>query len=869
VRAAAWEGRVVVLIEREPALRALSQALAEAGDCRCGRLVLVTGEAGAGKTSLLRAFVAGLPPSSVAVVGGCDNLRTARPLGPVLDWAAARDPDLGAAILAGESRVRVFERVLGLLQQTAVAVLEDLHWADEATLDLLSFLGRRLDRMPTVLLVTYRSDETGPAHPVSVTLGEMSRSNPLRIPVPPLSPMGVARLAEGHDVDPLQLHARTGGNPFFVAECLTSATTVPENVRDAVLARLERLGPAARLALAAVAAVPGQAELWLVDAMGAHSAAVDECVATGVLVADENRVRFRHELAREAVLGAVMPGRRQQLHRLAVAALGQPPDGPVDSARIAHHAVECGDVDALLRHAPQAAAAAQAAGARREAIAHLELALAHGHRLTAAERLELWSRLAEQRTSVGSHDEAVAAFTTAIALAEEIGDEQRQGRLLTGMWAPLSMSGDLEEAERAVARAVSLLERHPPGPALAHAYAQRSAHHMLARELPAAEPWGQSAIALAEEHGDTEVLSYALIQSGVARWISGEPDGLDRLRRGVEVARTGGHDWLVAHGLSQIGSGGGEVRQYEHAVPALEACVAYAERLDLGSRGLYAAAWLARCHVDQGRWEEGARLVSSVLGSPRCGGITRMTALTALGRLRARRGDPGVWPALDEALELARRTDHLQRTWPVVAARAEAAWLHDRLDSEIEAVDEVHATAVRLHHPWAIGELGLWLWRAGRLGQVGAAAPPYALHIGGRAAAAAASWQQLRCPYEQADALADGDDAQQLTALAQLTGLGARPAVQRLAERRRAAGRHVPRGPNAATRANPARLTEREIDVLRLVAAGCTNPEIAQHLHITPKTVGHHVSHVLAKLGARSRAEAVAAALQAGLPLTR
>lgn len=527
----------MVLIEREAALAAFSHALGDAAQRRCGRLVLLRGEAGAGKTSLVRAFLAGLPPSSVAAVGHCDNLRTARPLGPVLDWAADRDPGLAEALVSGESRTQTFYRVLELLQQVTVAVVEDLHWADEATLDLLSFLSRRLDRMPAVLLVTYRPDDAGASDPAAVSLGELAASTPLRLTVHPLSPAGVARLAEGHDVDPLQLHARTGGNAFFVTECLTSGQAVPENVRDAVLARADRLGPPARRALEAVAAVPGQAELWLARAMGADSAAVDACAAAGLLVADESRISFRHELAREAVLGAVLPGRRHELHRLATAALADPPDGVLDSARITHHAVACGDVDAVLRHAPRAAASAEAAGSRREAIAHLELALAHGHRLSAAERLDLWARLAEQRTSVGSHEEAVVAFRTAITLAEEMDDEQRQGQLLTGIWTPLSMSGELDEAEGAVDQAIRVLERHPPGPALAHAYAQRCAHHMLARELSAAEPWGQRAIALAEERGDMQVLSYALIQSGVARWMSGRNDGLDRLRRGIDVGR--------------------------------------------------------------------------------------------------------------------------------------------------------------------------------------------------------------------------------------------------------------------------------------------------------------------------------------------
>jgi DNA-binding CsgD family transcriptional regulator len=391
---------------------------------------------------------------------------------------------------------------------------------------------------------------------------------------------------------------------------------------------------------------------------------------------------------------------------------------------------------------------------------------------------------------------------------------------------------------------------------------------MLARELAAAEPWGRKAIELADELGDDEILASALIQSGVARWMAGLPEGLDRLRRGVDLARRVGRAQEVVHGLSQIGSGGGEVRNYREAIEALEECVAYADRHDLGSRGLYAKAWLARCRFDLGQWDEASAILGEVLRSPRCEGITRITALTVLGRLRCRRNDPDVWPALDEALDLARRTGHLQRLWPVAAARAEAAWLEGRLSDEIPLVDEVHALAAGLAYPWAVGELALWLGRSGRPVDPGVAAPPFALELTGDFVAAAAAWSELGCPYEAAWAKAGTGDAGELAAMAAFEQLGAAAARVVLVERRRAAGRLVPRGPNAATRGNPAGLTDRELDVLRLVAAGLTNASIASRLHISEKTVGHHVSHALGKLSSRSRAEAVAAMGRLGIPLT-
>jgi DNA-binding CsgD family transcriptional regulator/tetratricopeptide (TPR) repeat protein len=623
-----------------------------------------------------------------------------------------------------------------------------------------------------------------------------------------------------------------------------------------------------------------------------------------VLVADGATVRFRHELAREVVHDALLPDQRQRLHRRVLAALEHPPAGRVDHARATHHAVEAGATEAVLRHAPLAAGAAEAAEARREAVAHLELALAHADRLAAPEQIELWSRLAEQQSLLGDHRKAIEAYEQAAALAERGGDGPRRGLLLARLWTPLSMSGEIDRAGRAADEAIAVLRRHGPGPGLALAYAQRCSQHMLARELTDAEPWGRAAIELAAYNGDDEVLAYALIQSGVALWMAGDQAGLGRLHRGVAIARARGNARLLVHGLSQIGAGGGEVHQYAEAVPALEECVAIAERHELGSRGLYAAAWLARCRLALGHWDEAGASLAMLAASPRCEGITRLTVLTDLGRLRARRGEPDVWGPLDEALVLARRTGHLQRLWPVAAARAEAAWLAGRLVDEVDDLRAVHATACHLAYPWAVGELGLWLRRAGARAGIRAgidpdadsnadpdadsdvepdidsgveakieagvemAAAPYALHLAGDPSAAATRWAGLGCVYEQAAALADSaDDADQRAALALFERLGAKPAASRLIERRRAAGRRVPRGPNAATRENPGGLTDRETDVLRLVAAGCSNREIAVNLHISVKTVGHHVSHVLTKLRARSRAGAVAAALGAGVRL--
>jgi DNA-binding CsgD family transcriptional regulator len=241
--------------------------------------------------------------------------------------------------------------------------------------------------------------------------------------------------------------------------------------------------------------------------------------------------------------------------------------------------------------------------------------------------------------------------------------------------------------------------------------------------------------------------------------------------------------------------------------------------------------------------------------------------LLVLGKVRARRGDPDAALVLDEARDLTMATGELQRIEQMAAARAEWRWLQgDRTGCVHEAEVGVHSARLR-NRGWYQGEVVIWAWRGGGLSDVPAGLPaPYALEIAGDWRAAAAEWERHGCPYEQALALMDGDETAQRVALAICERLGAAPAAEIVRRRLRTAGvRGLPRGPRPTTRANPLGLTNRQLEILGLLADGLHNAEIAARLSTTSKTVEHHVSAVLAKLHARTRAEAVRIASQRGL----
>jgi DNA-binding CsgD family transcriptional regulator/tetratricopeptide (TPR) repeat protein len=863
------------LLERDAALDALRAEVESLRRDGTGRLALVTGEAGAGKSALVNAFTATVSDPLPVRWGACDNLRTPRPLGPVLD-VLRTIPAAGAVLDGPLPPAQRYDAVLELLRRPAsIVVFEDVHWADDATLDVLRFVGRRLAVTSCLLVLTYRDDEVGADHPLTGVLADLAAVRPLRVPVAPLSADAVAELARGHPLDAAELHRRTGGNAYFVTECLASGTLDPVvTIRQAVAARCARLSPPAREVADAAAIVPGRVELPLLEAMVDDLGWLDECVTAGVLHPVEGGVAFRHELTRLALYQAIPPVLRRRLHRRALRALTAGRAGPADPAHLAHHAEGTGDVAAIAAHVPPAAAAAIAVGARREAVAHLERALRPVVPLEARQRLDLWTELGRLRFQLGDNTGSVEAFERALDLAVALGERETEGLVLSLVAGPLAMAGRQADSAAASERAVAVLEALPPGPALASAYVGRCSDHMLARRLDEAVRWGERAIDLARRLGDPRIEAHAAVQSGVARFMGGDDAGLHQLRDTIAAARRSGQVDLEALGLVQLGSGGGEIRRYAEAISALEDCISLCEAHDLFGTGLYAAAWLARCEFEQGRWEAAARRAAEVVGSPRCDGVTEVTARTVLGRLLARRGEPGPWPLLDQALAIARRTGHLQRLWPVAAARAEAAWLEGRPGDEQDLVDEVHGLACGLRYPWAEEELAFWRWRSsgGRPGVAppghGSTTTPFGLHLAGRTEEAAAAWARLGCPYEQADALAGGEgEPDWRRALELFTALGARPAARAVTARLRAAGHRVARGPNEATRANPAGLTDRELEVLALVAGGRSNPQIASELGISAKTVGHHVSHLLAKLGARSRAEAVAAAGRTGVDL--
>ncbi|HEY7042290.1 MAG TPA: AAA family ATPase, partial [Nocardioidaceae bacterium] len=463
----------MLLLERDGHVASLVQ-YAEEARAGHGRTVLMAGEAGVGKSSLLDALEQELT-DALWYWGTCDGLFTPRPLAPLLDIADQIGGELKLLCDSGAPRDQLFSELVRHLHtpdRLTVLAIEDVHWADEATLDLLRFLGRRLRDSATLLVITYRDDGLAQDDPLRVAVGELSMHRTTRrLSLAPLSTDAVAGMAAAAGADPARLYALTGGNPYYVCEVLqTAEAALPESVRDAVLARVAAVSANAREVLDVAALMGARVDHQLLErATGASSAILDELLACGVIVSDADQLRFRHEIARMAIQSAIPPHRIRSTHRTILDALLQA--GLQDDARLAFHAEGAGDVGLVLEYAPRAGRRASELAAHREAAAQFERSLRAADQADDRTTASLYDDLAGELALVDRWQDSANAREEALRRWRAVGDPLREGdslrRYSRVMWR--LCRGD--EADSAAVKALELLAPLGPSPELAWAYA--------------------------------------------------------------------------------------------------------------------------------------------------------------------------------------------------------------------------------------------------------------------------------------------------------------------------------------------------------------------------------------------------------------
>lgn len=860
------------LFERQHEIEQLEAALARA-QTGIGSVTLIFGEAGIGKTSVVTEFAARCDGKTRVLKGHCDPLSTPSPFAPLYDIARQLGREFLLQLEQTRNRIALFSMFIERLQehtQPTVLIVEDVHWADDATCDLLKYVTKRAIDMRVLLLVTYRDDEADGNTALLSLFGELANTHPVhRLRLAPLGEESVRQLAAGCPIDVDGIYRKTGGNPFYVTEMIASKSAgVPDTVRDAVLARASRISKRGRDALELGAVIGSRIERPMLGKLSAELAeSLVEGVAAGILQETDGAIQFRHELVREALLHGMSESRRRQWFGAALDAQLQLDNRNRNAlSQLAHYADGAFDADAALKYGLAAANAAKSIGAHREAAAQYRRVIRFSGQSPALERAGYLMGLADECCFVDLLDEAAAAYEKAIALCIEAGDRLREGATLAALAWPLVRNGRNRAAEEAILRAVEILETLPPSKELASAYRVQAHLRMLDRDHNAAVSIGAKAIDLAQQLDDQETLAGAEQVVGTAMLVTGEDAGRPHLDRCIAIAEACGYDDLLALAYLNMGSAYGEQYRFEEAESELVKGLEFTRDRDCDHASHYMKAWLAIVWMFGGRWTDAAELATALTRIPSLSAITKIMALVVLGRVRARRGDPGAMEVLDEALGLASGTHTLQRLAPVRAARAESFWLQGDTESVRAEAAAVIELAVAHSHRWHTGEFSYWLKQSGTVvPEIAWIAEPYATQTTGKWERAAECWRRLGCPYEEARALGEGDAAAQLQALQLFEQLGAAPAAAMLRRSMRAAGvKRIPRGRRLSTRENPSGLTNRELTILARIAQGLSNAGIADELFISAKTVDHHVSAILAKLGVGTRAEAARLALQAG-----
>jgi len=838
------------LLERDEVLVALMEAHAEAAAGR-GRVVLVSGEPGIGKTALVTRFVRDLGERARVLLGTCDDLSIPRPLGPFRDLAGVVSPRLAAA-LAGSAGGDVHSLLLAELAATptpTTLVLEDIHWADEATLDVLTVVGRRIHGLPALVVATFRAGDAPPGHPLHAALGSIRSEDVVRIELGPLSFEAVAHL--GGRSRARALYAATRGNPFYVTELLESGDDeLPASVANGVLGRVARLGDEERRLLELISVVPSRMRSTLLDAVlpGWQAAAV-EPERRRLIEVEAAHVRFRHELAREAIRSSIPVAEQQRLHGAILAALL---DAQADSADIVHHAEAAGAAEVVAEFALVAARGAASVASNREAFAHYRRAGDFVDRLALAERARFFEEYALAAYVLARLDDAFAALRTAIALHRERGDESSVGRCTSLLSRLHWYAGDGNEARATALEAVAILEPLGTSAELARAFSRVAQLAMLDEESEAAIEWGERALELATQVGDDSTRAHALVNVGTAL-VQTNPERTATLLEGHALADAAGEREEATRALGNLAFALLTWAQPHEALRRAVIAFAYARKHEVHNLGSYVAIVIAWLRLRAGEWDEAEQLVRDELG--RSVSVVQLLANTVLTELAVRRGDADAEDRLAELDEQASRAGERQRIWPVLELMSEAALLAGRplpLERLVGFAGGAR-TASRYE-----GRIAAWAALGGADVTVDTALPaPYAAMSVRDWTAAADAFGEIGWRYDRALMLSLCDEEDPLLeALSIARSLGAEPLARRTTVRLRDLGLRVPTGPRQSTLSNPAGLTGRQLEVLALIAEGCTNAEIAERLVLSPRTVEHHVAAVLAKLGASTRHEA-------------
>lgn len=836
-----------------------------------GHCIFLSGIAGIGKTSLVNTFCKELKYNCNIYRGTCDALFTPRPLAPLYDIAWQMRNDFWQNSESMADRAGLFSKFfyeLSNQEKTSLIVFEDIHWADEATLDFIKFLGRRITQLQCLFILTYRDDEIHSHHPLRSVLGQLPVDSFTRLELTPLSKEAVKKLASEKGYEGEYVYNMTGGNPFYVNEMLASYNVgVPESIKDAILSTYYSSGETTKRVWEFLAVIPDRFEIkYLEKYEPLYAPAIENGIQSKILFIKDGLISFKHELFRIAVESSLSPFKRVAINKRILDLFRESFEQKEEIERIIHHAKNANEYDIVVQYAPLAAKQAACVGAHIEASRLYLSAIEYYQGNDTDILLQFYEAYAYECYLTNQIKEAIIYTGKSLNLWKKKNDIERIGncmRFLSQLWF---FEGKLKQAESFASQAIEVLDNQPPSRAKAMAFSNMSQLKIRSDQPEECIFWGEKAIAMAKELADEEILSYALNNVGFMqiRIQSSTQKGIELLQQSLDIALRNSYHENAARAYANLGHNELIIKEFELAKNTLEAGMQYCEERNLDSWTTYMLSSKAKLLLETCHWDEARRIADSLLKNEDQIPLVRIQALVVAASIEMRSGDIEAFVLLDEAKTKAFEAMEMQRVIPVTVALLEYEWITGTSLIETPELTSILSRAEQVGNAYENSELAFWLlktrkqqWRPKvMLNEYNVSSPKMVMK-------AAVAWGKSGCHYQQALTLFEGTDDNKRKAISIAQSLSANAVCEKMKFEMRASGiKRIPRGINKVTQSNSALLTRRELDVLQLMKKGLQNKEIASQLFISTKTVDHHISAILFKLDVNSRVKAVKEAVR-------
>jgi len=853
------------LIERDEFLELLQTQFKKIGSGE-GHCVFVSGEAGIGKTSLVKEFCKKHKDDCSIYQGACDALFTPRPLAPLYDIIWQVNGNLWPNGNTIEKRTELFAaffRELNNQNQKTIIVFEDIHWADEATLDFIRFFARRITQIPCLFILTYRDDETTFYSSVRNVLAQLPADSFMRLQLTALSHKAVTKMAADKGYNGEDVYTVSGGNPFYVNEILASYSPgIPENIKDSILAVYDRQEEGTKHAWQICSVIPEGLEInRFAKIKSSWDEGMDHCFTLKIIIVKNDRVIFKHELYRRTIEASLPPFKRIELNKMILDLFLPSFEAEGEIERIVQYAKNANENKLVVKYAPVVAKRAACVGAHIEASKLFFTAIEYADVNDVELLLELYEGYAYECYLTNQIKKAIIYTGKLLAVLKEKKDIERTGKCLRFLSRLWWLDGNRKNAENLAYEAIELLQNQPSSSAKAMAFSNMSQLKRLFDQPAECITWGEKAIAIARELNDQETLSHALNNVGSVQMHlpSLKQKGIDMLQESLNISLKNSFHEHAARAYSNLACNTVQLKDYAFAKKILSEGIQYCEDRDLDSWRLNMLSLKAVLNFETGDWKTAYSIADNLLKVEDKPRAFKIGALVVMGSVKMHRGDADAIELLLQAKAKAFETMELERIIPSLIALLQYEWLTGKIlieTKELNNITDIIEQSIAVTYK---SELAFWLQKArGRYILLKEVHEGYDMSDIVKAKKAAKFWKKTGSPYNEAMALFAGTNEDKKEAITIVHGLGADAVYEKMKMEMRNSGiKSIPRGLRKSTQSNAALLTLRELDVLQLLKEGLRNKEIAGKLFVSVKTVDHHISSILFKLDADSRIKAV------------